>query len=269
LNTGARDCYHNMAIDEVLATISVPHDKRSIFRVYQWQPYAISLGYNQNPNDLNLAKCKQDKIDVVRRPTGGRAVLHAEEITYSIIIPKESDFFSSEILTTYNRINRGILAGLHLIGVKAELIERPFDEDEKSSVYKDKIPCFSKSAKYEIAYQGKKLVGSAQRRYENSILQHGSILVGNFHLNLADYITALKGPRVEKFRQALAEKTISISQILPTKINYEKIAWAIKTGFQQCFDMYFLEGQLTPRENVEVQKLVKKYQKLGGKGHEH
>ena len=269
LNTGARDCYHNMAIDEVLATISVPHDKRSIFRVYQWQPYAISLGYNQNPNDLNLAKCKQDKIDVVRRPTGGRAVLHAEEITYSIIIPKESDFFSSEILTTYNRINRGILAGLHLIGVKAELIERPFDEDEKSSVYKDKIPCFSKSAKYEIAYQGKKLVGSAQRRYENSILQHGSILVGNFHLKLADYITALKGPRVEKFRQALAEKTISISQILPTKINYEKIAWAIKTGFQQCFDMYFLEGQLTPRENVEVQKLVKKYQKLGGKGHEH
>jgi len=269
LNTGLKDGYHNMAIDEVLATMSVPHDNRSIFRVYRWQPYAISLGYNQDPGDLNLEKCKQDKIDVVRRPTGGRAILHAEEITYSIIIPKESDFYSPDVLTTYNLINRGILKGLHLIGVKAELVERSTEENEKSSAHKDKIPCFSKSAKYEIAFQSKKLVGSAQRRYEHSILQHGSILVGTSHLRLADYIAILKGTRIEKFRQALAEKTISISQILPKKINYDKIIWAIKIGFQQCFDIYFFEGQLTPRENAEVQKLVKKYQKLGGKEHEN
>lgn len=265
LNTGLKDGFHNMAIDEVLATKSVPNDKRSVLRVYRWQPYAISLGYNQNPNDLDLEKCKRDKIDVVRRPTGGRAILHAEEITYSIFIPKCSDFYSSDILTTYNLINKGILKGLQLIGVKAELVERPTEEGEKSSAYKHKIPCFSKSAKFEIACQNKKLVGSAQRRYENSILQHGSILVGNFHLHLADYIASIKGPRTEKFRQALAEKTISISQILPTKINYEKIIWAIKTGFQQCFDIYFFEGQLTPHENAEVQKLVKKCQKLGGR----
>ncbi len=268
MNTGAQDCYHNMAIDEVLAIRSVPHDKKSIFRVYRWHPYAISLGYNQNPDDLNMEKCKQDKIDIVRRPTGGRAVLHAEEITYSIIIPKESDFFSSDVLTTYNQINRGILTGLHLIGVKAELVEHSAEEEKKNIAYKHKIPCFSKSAKYEIAYQGRKLVGSAQRRYDNSILQHGSILVGTFHLHLADYIAALKGTRVEKFRQALAEKTISISQILPIKINYDKIVWAIKTGFQRCFDIYFFEGQLTPQENAEAQKLVKKYQKLGGTDHE-
>lgn len=268
LNTGAKDGYHNMAIDEVLATKSVPHDKRSVFRVYRWQPYAISLGYNQNPDELNLEKCKQDKIDIVRRPTGGRAVLHAEEITYSIIFPKDSEFFSSDILTTYNQINKGILQGLQLIGVKAELVEHNPDKKEKSSAYKDKIPCFSKSAKFEITFQGKKLVGSAQRRYENSILQHGSILVGTYHLQLAEYIAALKGARVEKFKQALAEKTISIAQILPIKINYEKIIWALKTGFQQCFDIYFFEGQLTPQENAEAQKLVKKYQKLGGKEHE-
>ncbi len=269
LNTGAKDGYHNMAIDEVLATRSVLHDKMSIFRVYRWQPYSISLGYNQDPNDLDLEKCRRDEIDVVRRPTGGRAVFHAEEVTYSIIIPKESDFYSSDILTTYNKINKGILDGLHLIGVKAELVERSIGESEKSSVYKDKIPCFSKSAKFEIAFQGKKLVGSAQRRYENSILQHGSILVGSFHLRIAEYIKALKGARVERFQQALAEKTISISQILSAKINYDRIMWAIKTGFQQCFDIYFFEGQLTPHENAEAQKLIKKYQKLGGKRHEN
>ncbi|UCE05799.1 MAG: lipoate--protein ligase family protein [bacterium] len=269
LNTGLKDGFHNMAIDEVLATKSVPHDNKSVFRVYRWQPYAISLGYNQDPHDLNLEKCKHNKIDVVRRPTGGSAVLHAEEITYSIIVPKESEFYSSDILKTYNLISKGILKGLNLIGVKAELIERVSRENEKRSAYKNKIPCFSRSAKFEIAFQGKKLVGSAQRRFENSILQHGSILVGTFHLNLADYIAAIKGHRVEKFRQALASKTISISQILPIKINYDKIIWAIKTGFQQCFNIYFFEGQLTPRENAEVQKLVKKYQKLGGKEHEN
>ena len=269
LNTGAKDGYHNMAIDEVLATKSVLQDKMSIFRVYRWQPFTISLGYNQDPNDLDLEKCKRDKIDVVRRPTGGRAVFHAEEVTYSIIIPKDSEFYSADILTTYNRINKGILNGLHLIGVKAELVERSLEEGEKSSAYKDKIPCFSKSAKFEIAFQGKKLVGSAQRRYENSILQHGSILVGTFHLRIAEYIKALKGTRIERFQQALAEKTISISQILPMKINYERIMWAVKTGFQKSFDIYFFEGQLTPHENIEVQKLVKKYQKLGGRRHEN
>ncbi len=269
LNTGAKDCYHNMAIDEVLATKSVPHDKRSIFRVYRWQPYAISLGYNQNPNDLDLERCKQDKIDIVRRPTGGRAVLHAEEITYSIIIPKNSEFYSSDVLATYNRINQGILTGLHLLGVKAELVEHSLNEDKKSFSYKDKIPCFSQSAKFEIAFQGKKLVGSAQRRYESSILQHGSILIGAYHLRLADYIKTLKGASAEKFKQALAEKTISISQILPSRINYDKIIWAIKTGFQEHFNLDFLEGQLTSQEKIEAQRLAKIYQKSGGKEHEN
>jgi len=268
LNTGARNGFQNMAIDEVLATKSVPHDNRSIFRVYQWQPYTISLGFNQDPNDLDLEKCRRDKIDVVRRPTGGRAVLHAEEITYSIIIPKDSEFYSPDILTTYNLINKGILAGLHLIGVKAELVEHTIDESEQSSSYKHKVPCFSKSAKFEISFQGKKLVGSAQRRYERSILQHGSILVGDYHLHLAEYIAALKGTRIAKFRQALAEKTVSISQILSGKINYDKIIWAIKTGFQQCFDIDFFEGQLTPQEVAEVQKIVKKYRRLGGNKNE-
>ncbi len=262
LNTGAKNGFLNMAIDEVLATKTVPKDNWSIFRVYQWQPYAISLGYNQDPNDLDLEKCQQDHIDVVRRPTGGRAVLHAEEITYSIIVPKNSDFYSREILTTYNRINKGILEGLLLLGVKAELVEHVVAE--KKSRAKESIPCFSRSAKFEIAYEGKKLVGSAQRRYEQSILQHGSILVGTFHLRLADYIKALKGVRAERFRQALAEKTISISQILSTPVNYDRLVWALKTGFQRCFGIHFFEGQLTPQEYAEAQRLAKKYQNLGG-----
>lgn len=268
LNTGSQNGFHNMAIDEVLATQSVPQDKRSVFRLYQWAPYAISLGYNQNPGDMDLDKCKRDNIDVVRRPTGGRAVLHAEEITYSVTVPKDSDFFSPDILTTYNRISEGILCGLNLFGVKADLVER-LPGDETSSSYKNKIPCFSGAAKYEIVYQNKKLVGSAQRRYEHTILQHGSILVGTFHLRIADYVAAMNDSQIKKFKQALDGKTISISQILATNIHYDKLIWSLKKGFQECCQIDFLEGQLTPRELTEVRKLVKKYQKLGGVKHEN
>lgn len=268
LNTGFQDGFTNMAVDEVLVTKSALNDKRPIFRVYGWEPYAISLGYNQDPNDLDLEKCRKDNIDVVRRPTGGRAVLHAEEITYSIIFPRESEFYSTDILTTYNLISKGLLGGLHLIGAKAELVERVADGNDKSAAYRNKIPCFSSSAKYEIAYQDKKLVGSAQRRYEKAVLQHGSILVDTFHLKLADYISILKGSHVEKFRRAMEAKTVSIFEILPEKISYDKIIWALKTGFQQCFNIHFFEGQLTPQENIEVKKMVIKYQKLGGKHEE-
>ena len=268
LNTGSQDGFHNMAIDEVLATQSVPGDKRAVFRVYQWQPYAISLGYNQNPDDLNLEKCRHDNIDVVRRPTGGRAVLHAEEVTYSVIIHRDSDFFSPDILTTYNRISEGILRGLHRFGVDAELVQR-LPEDEKSSAYKNKIPCFSGAARYEIAWQNKKLVGSAQRRYEHAMLQHGSILVGTFHLGLANYIAAMSDAQIKKFRKTLEEKTISISQVLKKDVRYDQLIWALKNGFQECWNIDFLEGQLTPREQSEANKLVKKYQKSGGVKHEN
>ncbi|MFZ5516757.1 MAG: lipoate--protein ligase family protein [Candidatus Zhuqueibacterota bacterium] len=262
LNTGLQDGFTNMAIDEVLTTKSVPADKSSIFRIYGWKPYAISLGYNQDANELNLAKCKKNGIDIVRRPTGGRAVLHAEEVTYSVIIPKNSDFYSQDILATYNKISEGLLAGLLLAGVKAELVERFANETEKSSAYKNSIPCFSHSAKYEIAVQNKKLVGSAQRRYENAILQHGSILVGKYHLHLAEYIRQVDENHVLVFQQAMEKKTISISEVLPHAISYDKLIWAIKTGFQQHFNIHFFEGQLTPRERIEVKAIVGKYKKV-------
>jgi len=259
LNTGLLSGAENMAIDEVLATRIVPEQKAPIFRVYGWRPYTISLGYGQNLNDLNLQKCRHDGIDVVRRPTGGRAVFHAEEITYSVIIPKDSKFYSPDILTTYNLISKGLLAGLHLFGVNAELIDRR-NSESKSSHYKNTISCFSSSAKYEIAYDKKKLVGSAQRRYENSVLQHGSILTGKYHLKLPEYIFLPDNSKREIFKRALDKKTISISQILDQRVDHNKLINSLKTGMRNIFNIEFEEKQLTPHEVHEANKLIEKYQ---------
>ena len=254
LNTGFQNGFYNMAIDEVISQISVPRDHKPVLRVYGWRPYAISLGYNQDENDINVERCHRDNIDIVRRPTGGRAVFHAEEVTYSIVLPKNSTLFSKDTLDIYNMISQGLVEGLRLIGVTAQLMRRT---STNSLNEKSNIPCFSSAAKYEITYQGKKLVGSAQRRYQNSILQHGSILVGIMHLKLGEYISTDKDINIENFTNYLKKKTISISQIVPDKIKYEQIIWGIKTGFQNFFKIQFLEGQLTPQEIYEVQKIIK------------
>ena len=255
LNTGYNDGFLNMAIDEVLSQVSVPRDHKPVLRVYGWRPYAISLGYNQDENDIDLECCDRDNIDVVRRPTGGRAIFHAEEVTYSIVLPRSSPLFNKDTLAIYNTISRGLVEGLRLIGVNAQLVKRI---SSNTKTIKSNIPCFSSAAKYEITYQGKKLVGSAQRRYQNSILQHGSILVGIKHLKLGEYISKKRDINVESFTKYLAKKTVSISQIIATELKYDQVVWGIKKGFQKNFNIQFLEGQLTPQEIHEVQKVIKK-----------
>jgi lipoyl(octanoyl) transferase len=258
LDTGLSHGAKNMAIDEVLATRVVPKENVPVFRIYGWQPVAISLGYGQDPKKLDLHKCQLDGIDIVRRPTGGRAVFHAEEITYSVIIPKNSEFFSPDILSTYNLISKGLLAGLKLFGIDTQLVKRRVDE-KKSATYKNDVPCFSFSAEYEIAYANKKLVGSAQRRYENSILQHGSILTGVRHLKLADYIVFSDEFSRKQFKEELTNKTISISQILKRKIDQKKLVESLKMGMQNSYNIEFHDRQLTPQELDEVNKVIETY----------
>ena len=255
-----------MAIDQILALKSAVDFEMPVFRVYRWKPYAISLGHHQNPKQLNLEKCARDGIDVVSRPTGGRAVLHAEEVTYSVIIPKNTEWYAADILSTYNRISRGLLHGLRLFGVNAQLVQRS-TADLKSSDYKHHIPCFSSSGQYEVAVNHKKLVGSAQRHFEKSILQHGSILIGDYHLKLADYILLKSEADREEFHRQLREKTVSISQLIQTGVVWEELVDALKLGFQNEFQIDLIESQLTPQELTEVNQLITTITKIGGEKH--
>ncbi|MBN2012343.1 lipoate--protein ligase family protein [candidate division KSB1 bacterium] len=259
INTGHLDAATNMAIDEVISQFSVPRDNKPVLRVYGWEPYAISLGYNQDENDVDLEKCQEDGIDVVRRPTGGRAVFHAEEVTYSFSIPKSFPYFDFDTLSVYNIISEGLVEGLKSIGIPAVLQEKP---SENFGEYHHQFPCFSSSARYEVACQGKKLIGSAQRRFENSILQHGSILLGIEHLKIGDYISDSKSIDLNSFTKELYRRTISIAQINPAVKKFDKVVWGIKNGFQRRFQIQFLEGQLTPQEWQEVQKLTGKYKQF-------
>ena len=177
-NTGVHSGVFNMEYDEALARALVDGIGNSTIRVYGWQPYAISLGWNQSMDEIDLSKTSVSGIDVVRRPTGGRAILHAKELTYSVVM----QVHDKNVLTVYEDISRALVAGLQELGAPVA-IEK--SQPNFSSLYRSAsaVACFSSTGRYEIKCHGKKLVGSAQRRYaaahgEEVVLQHGSILIG-------------------------------------------------------------------------------------------
>ncbi|MCW8960593.1 MAG: hypothetical protein OQK29_03455, partial [Ignavibacteriaceae bacterium] len=148
-----------------------------VLRVYRWKPYCISLGANQGYDSVNINNSGSEGLDVVKRPTGGRAILHSEELTYSVVYPVSDNNSPKRI---YREINLALKNGLKHYDSILENIELEHSQPHFPSFYKDKKStlCFAVSAMNELNYKGKKLAGSAQRKIGDVILQHGSILCG-------------------------------------------------------------------------------------------
>jgi lipoate-protein ligase A len=232
LNNGFNTGKYNMELDEKLARDfkGIP-----ILRLYGWKPYCISLGYNQNINDINLHRCEEKHIDVVRRPTGGRAILHSEELTYCVIM----DSNGKSVSDIYKDISLALKKGLNILGADVEFEK---SQPDFQSLYKDKssIPCFTSSARYEIEYKGKKLIGSAQRRFDNVVLQHGSILIGDYHKQLPTLLNLDKNPGLkEKIQSEIDLKTITLNEIMHRIVTFEEVATCIKRGFETEFNIDF------------------------------
>ena len=170
--TGENTGEFNMQFDETLVRRLLDGSGVPTVRVYRWKPWAISIGHHQNISDIDAPLCRKEGIDVVRRPTGGRAILHAEELTYSVVMPADR----KGIHQVYNEISNALVEGLKGFGVDVSLQR---SQPDFARMYKSpsSIPCFSSSARYEIEWNGRKLVGSAQRRYSGEsgdvVLQHG------------------------------------------------------------------------------------------------
>jgi len=257
LDTGHAAGAFNMAADETLARqASVP-----TLRVYRWQPFTISIGYNQRLDEIDFRKVRQAGIGVVRRPTGGRAIFHAHEVTYSVIVPKRSGWFAKNSLEMYNHISSALVLGLRAAGVSVNLEKRALPDPEFMS-YDQKFACFATSARYEIHYESKKLVGSAQRRFEYALLQHGSILLGEQHLNLLDYLSTNGNGERAKTRAELARKTVCVETILNREVSYGEMCGCLKTGFENYFQVQFKNGTFTTAEINQINQLKSNYAEM-------
>src|SRR5262252_3055243 len=164
----------NMAIDaSLLEEVDRSENPRTIVRFYGWQNPTISLGRNQKIDKaVDEGYCRTNGIDIVHRPTGGRAVLHDDELTYAVI-SNDSEAFGDTIYGNYKRVSEALCLGYKRLGVPAVLAP----DTRKHPAYPDDadLPCFISPSRYELMVDGRKIVGSAQRRVRRSFLQHGSM----------------------------------------------------------------------------------------------
>lgn len=204
-------------------------------RFYRWRPYCISLGANQNIEIIDDKKCSIDNIDVVKRPTGGRAILHAEELTYSVVFPINLNYTPSVI---YREINFALMKGLEFYNDQLKEAELENLQPDFSSVYKtvEGNACFATAAKSELKYSGRKLIGSAQRKLGSVVLQHGSILCGVFHKKITEYLKISADEKL-KLKIELDSKTIEIESILKEEVDYTKLEKSLLKGFEEHFEI--------------------------------
>ena len=257
IESEAADGATNMAIDQALLE-NTETNSRPAMRVYGWFPYCISLGYHQSEDDIDFDLCRKKHIDVVRRPTGGRAVLHAEEITYAVIVPQSASIFQRSVTAVYNLISLGLLTGIKKLGIPANFAKRSIDlRDHYKKV--ESVSCFSASARNEIVVNGKKLVGSAQRRFHGNILQHGSILLGSAHLELPELINKSDSQLRQRMRTELMNKTVSLCQCLGREISFKEVVDNIKKGMEETLSIQFAEGNLTIQERESSERLKERF----------
>jgi lipoate-protein ligase A len=253
--TSANDAFFNMALDEAILQSCRRGQALPTLRLYLWMPPGVSIGYFQSlEKTVDLNKCKKNNIDVVRRITGGRAVLHENEITYSLCASvKEYPELGENINETYRKISFALLESLKALRVFGEWVKPKRERiqvNENSDLSK---PCFMSNSRYEITVEGKKLIGSAQRRFQNCFIQHGSIPLGKGKVNLPDLLSEENNK--EKMKQELEGKSTNLEKILKRKVGYEEVISALRKGFCDFFEVEMVEKDLTPEEIETAQAL--------------
>lgn len=233
----------NMAIDEALLTSKLP-----VLRFYRWKPAGLSLGYFQDIKDINVDFCKKNNIDIVRRVTGGKTVLHDKELTYSFII--NVLLMPKSIIESYKIISKGILLALKELGINASMKEDKVEKNKKTAI------CFQEPNYYEIIANNKKIVGSAQTRKQGKLLQHGAVLID---INVEKYVNCFNLKNVNDEIEKSKNRVTSINnelfnnknQLIKNKIKkmtYDDVAKAMEYGFRENFKVKMITGGLTGEE---------------------
>lgn len=256
LDTGVHDGFLNMAIDEAILTAHLQGHCPPTLRVYRWHPPALSLGYFQDlEGEIEITKCSELRIDIVRRLTGGRAVLHDEELTYSVVTSEEYGFPRS-LAQSYRLLNEGLIAAYALLGVDVCLEEHPREPLSAA--------CFSSAGLADLTCQGRKVCGSAQFRRGNALLQHGSLPI---RLDAQVFFSLLRFPSEamrEKARADLAQKAASLSDLLGDTIGWPELQEALVKGFQSSLGIALDEEALTLEEWELAQKLASEKYRADG-----
>jgi len=240
----------NMAVDEAIAITSARGDVPPTLRFYQWQPATVSLGRHQPVEDIDQARLQERGWGLVRRPTGGRAILHTDELTYSIAGPAHEPRLQGAVLDVYNRISHGLLTGLRRLGVDAD--KAPADKRAGRDV---SAACFEVPSAYEISVGNQKLIGSAQRRTGGYVLQHGSLPLHGDVTRLVEVMTFENEAQRDAFRAHLAQRATTLEAALGRRVSFWEAAAVLLDGLNSVLEVDFDEQSLTPAELALAQEI--------------
>jgi lipoate-protein ligase A len=248
LDTGAADGFTNMAVDEALLEVFAAEGGPSTVRFYTWCPPALSLGYGQPiASDIDLTQCQALGIDVVRRPTGGRAVLHDHEVTYSVVISADDPRLTSGVLAAYLMISQALIRGLAYLGITAALL--PLQRGPLLPSDRVSPVCFATPSSYEVAVRGRKIIGSAQRRAHGAIMQHGSLpLSWNLKRMQAVFGRSPLDSRSAQGEPDYRLQMTSLQEAGGRAYDYAEVVAALTRGLAETWEVELVPGQLTPAE---------------------
>jgi len=242
-----------MAIDEAILVAVGSGDALSTLRLYAWQPACLSLGYSQNIQDVDMTRLQTRGWGLVRRMTGGRAILHADELTYSVIVPNHDDLVSGSLLESYNHIARGLLKALHNLGLAVEINEHTPGMNSNAAG----PVCFEVPSAYEITTQGKKLIGSAQARRKQGVLQHGSLPLYGDLGRITQVLAFSEEAERQEALERLLRRATNVESVSGRRLDWEFVAKAFVEAFETELDLRFEEGELSAEEKKCAYELVK------------
>lgn len=255
LDTGAHDGIVNMAVDEAILLAVAEGRSLPTLRFYTWAPPCVSVGYAQSlRSEVDLEACRQRGYTWVRRPTGGRAVLHIDELTYSVTAPQDEPRVRGDILTSYRRLSLGLVSGLRRLGCAVtQAGEVPAAPGAAQSA-----ACFDVPSHYEVTALGRKLVGSAQVRRRGVVLQHGALPLRGDVSRLADVLALPEAAR-GVLRETLRQRAVALDEVVGRPIEAMEVVTELALGFAGALNLRLEPGHLSAFEEDAVADLRTRY----------
>lgn len=246
-----------MALDEAILWAVAEGLAPPTLRLYAWEPPCLSLGRAQPLADVDVGALCAAGFDIVRRPTGGKAILHADELTYSVVAPATEPRVAGSVLDCYRRLGAGLMRGLERLGLGGLAVER----EEAARGGSTSPVCFERSSGYEITCGGRKLLGSAQMRARGAVLQHGALPLRGDIGRICLFLSTSSDPASVRARAVTLEEALwAFGESRGQPVAWEEAANALVEGFAEALEVRLRAGALTAQEQAWAEELrVTKY----------
>lgn len=262
IRSGQGSPAYNMAVDEA---VLIAHSEGKVpptLRFYGWNPATLSIGYFQKAEqDVDTAEVSRQGLGFVRRATGGRAVLHDKELTYSIIVSESYPGLPKSVTEAYRVLSQGLLNGFLNLGLDAHMVNLASEEEKAKYESMGSSACFDSPSWYELVVEGRKVAGSAQMRHRETVLQHGSILLDLDAKQLFSLLKFRTESLRERLERSFASKAVAINELLRESgrppVTLEQVEAAFRDGIAEGMGIRLEEGTLTDEERKIADDLVR------------